>query len=168
MTTLDVLRVRRRRRRQTTESHPIAQEPLLLLVALLTLLLVWVLLGPGWAILVASMVALWAGLALRARGGSHTLHPTRRHHQAPDYEKRVLRTGLLTLLLGAVLLLLFSVPRERFQEWSAAAATPKPADCDWTSPPLGDKHCHYDASYTHVNDRQGDHVTVQWHRVYDY
>ena len=105
MTTSNVLRVRRRRQRLPAEPRLGAKEPLLVSGGLLTLLLIWGLLGPGWAVLVAVIVALWAGLALWARGGSHTLHPTERHPQAPDYERRALRLGLLTLLLGPVLLL---------------------------------------------------------------
>jgi hypothetical protein len=103
MTTSNVLRVRRRRQRLPAEPRLGAKEPLLVSGGLLTLLLIWGLLGPGWAVLVAVIVALWAGLALWARGGSHTLHPTERHPQAPDYERRALRLGLLDAAARACL-----------------------------------------------------------------
>jgi hypothetical protein len=168
MTTLNVLRVRRRRRRQATDTHLRAQEPLLVLGSLLALLLVWILLGSGWAVLLAALGAAVAGIQLWARGGTYAPHPTRHGQKVADREKRVLRLGLLTLVLGPVLVFALSVPRERYQEWSAAAATPKPGDCDWTTPPLGDKHCHYEGSFTHINDHQGERVIIEWHRMYDY
>ena len=168
MTTLNVLRVRRRRRRQATDSHLSARELLLVLGSLLTLFLVWILLGPGWAVLLAALAAAVAGIQLWARGGTYAPHPTRHGQEVRDREKRVLWLGLLTLVLGPVLVFALSVPRERYREWSAAAATPKPADCDWISTPLGDKHCHYEGSFSHVKDRNGEHVIVEWHRVYDY
>ena len=44
----------------------------------------------------------------------------------------------------------------------------EPRDCDWTSPPLGNKHCHYESSVNHVTDRHKvDHITVERHRVND-
>jgi hypothetical protein len=168
MTALNVIRVRRRRHRLPVEPRFTIREPLLVFVGLLTLLLVWISFGPGWAVLVAALVAMLAGLQLWARRGSYAPQPTRHRYQAPDYENRVLRLGLLALVLGPLLVVIFSVPKERFQEWSAAATTPKPGDCDWMSPPLGDKHCHYEGSFTHIKDRQGDRVKVEWHRVYDY
>lgn len=168
MTALNVIRVRRRRHRLPAEPRFTARESLLVFVGLLALLLVWILFGPGWAVLVAALVAVLAGLQLWARGGSCAPHPTRHRQEVPDYEKRVLRLGLLALVLGPLLVFVFSVPKERFQEWSAAAATPKPGDCDWVRPPLGDKHCHYEASFTHIKDRQGEHVEVEWHRMHDY
>jgi hypothetical protein len=168
MTTLDVLRVRRRRRRWSVEPHPGARATLLVLGGLPLLLPIWIFFGPGWAVLVAALVAMLAGLALWVRGGAFTPHPTRHGQEVRDREKRVLRLGLLTLVLGPVLVFALSVPREKYQEWSAAAATPKPGDCDWTTPPLGDKHCHYEGSFSHVKDRNGEHVIVEWHRVDDY
>ncbi len=168
MTTLDVARVRRRRRRQATDSRLGAQEPLLVLGSLLTLLIVWILLGSGWAVLLAALAGAVAGICLWERAGTSTPHPTRHGQKVPGFEKRVLRWGLVALVLGPLLVLVFSVPRERYQEWSAAAATPKPGDCDWMTPPLGDKHCHYESSFTHISDRQGEHVIVEWHRMYDY
>ncbi len=168
MTTLDVLRVRRRRRRQAADSHLGAQEPLLVLGSLLTLLLVWMLLGSGWAVLLAALAAVVAGIQLWERGGRYAPRPTRHGQRVPDLEKRVLRLGLGALVLGPLLVFALSVPRERYQEWSAAALNPKPGDCDWMTPPLGDKHCHYESSFTHISDRQGEHVIVEWHRTYDY
>lgn len=168
MTTLNVIRVRRRRRRLPAEPHFTARESLLVFVGLLTLLLVWVLFGPGWAVLVAALAAVLAGLQLWARRGPYAPQPARHRFRAPDHEKRVLRLGLLALVLGPLLVVVFSVPKERYQEWSAAVNTPKPLDCDWMSSPLGDKHCHYEGSFTHIKDQQGEHVKVEWHRVYDY
>jgi hypothetical protein len=49
----------------------------------------------------------------------------------------------------------------------ARANTPEPRDCDWISSPVGDKHCHYESSFNHVHDRQGEHIIVVWHRVED-
>jgi len=190
MTSLNVLRVRKRRQRRNVERHLGVQELLVFFGGVLLLLLLWGLVGPGWAVLLAMLGAAVAGIVPWVRGSMYTTHPTRhdfpllghnrhlrgvdttqatRHrHEVPNYEKRVFRVGLLVLLLAAFVVLVFSVPGETFQEWAALASTPKPRDCDWTSRPLGDKHCHYEHGFQHVIDRQGEHLAVEWQRVDDY
>jgi hypothetical protein len=88
--------------------------------------------------------------------------------EAPDFKDRVKRVGFLILLIAAFSILFFLVPSGTFQEWRATADNPKPRDCDWTSMPPGDKHCHYVSRINRFNDKQGvEHVVAGWYRVND-
>lgn len=42
---------------------------------------------------------------------------------------------------------------------------PEPHDCDFSKAPIGDKECHYEKVVTRLQDKQGDHVVVDWRRV---
>jgi hypothetical protein len=189
MTPLNVLRVRKRRHRWNTEPHLSAQGLLLILGGLSLLLLVWIFLGLGPATLVATLAAAAAAVVPWVRGsmyrtyqvrhhspvpddkplrGFDTAHLTWRPHEVPDPERRFKRFGLLTLVLAPLfLVLVFSTPRETYQRLVVRANTPEPRDCDWISSPIGDKHCHYESSFTHVHDEQGEHIIAIWHRVGD-
>lgn len=98
---------------------------------------------------------------------SDPTRPTPHHGRAPDCEKGYLRLGSLILLLAGFSIIAYSVPAETYQNWAAlAAAPPKPDDCSWTAFPLGDKGCHYEPVFHHVNEL-GEDVTVTWQRVND-
>jgi multisubunit Na+/H+ antiporter MnhG subunit len=92
----------------------------------------------------------------------------RHHHEVPDYEKRSMGLGSAILLLAAVSIIAYSVPGETYQKWAAVVATPEPRDCDWTSSPFGDKHCHYEPVFRNIIDQNSKHITVTWHRVDDF
>jgi hypothetical protein len=95
-------------------------------------------------------------------------HLTWRPSEVPNPEKRFQRFGVLVLVLAPLfLVLVFSTPRETYQRLVARANTHEPRDCDWISSPVGDKHCHYESSFSHVHDQQGEHIIATWHRVGD-
>ena len=88
-------------------------------------------------------------------------------NDASESNKRFKRVGSLILLVAAFAMLLFLIPEGMFQQWRAGAENPRPRDCDWTSIPVGDKHCHYESRVNHVSDNQGEHTVVNWYRVND-
>jgi hypothetical protein len=86
--------------------------------------------------------------------------------RAPDINRRFKRFGFLILLLAAFAVFLLVLPDRTIQQWRASADTPEPTDCDWTSLPVGNKHCHYESRITRFKDTQGvEHTAVGWHRV---
>jgi hypothetical protein len=95
------------------------------------------------------------------------LGPAHTDHDA-ESNKRFKRVGSLILLVAAFAMLLFLIPEGMFQQWRAGAENPRPRDCDWTSIPVGDKHCHYESRVSRVQDSLGtENVTVDWFRVND-
>jgi hypothetical protein len=96
------------------------------------------------------------------------ISPARMGREASDFNKQFKRLGFLVLLVGALSIILFVVPRGTVQQWLATADNPRPRDCDWTSIPVGDKHCHYESRVSHFDDNQGaEHIIIDWHRVND-
>ena len=88
--------------------------------------------------------------------------------EASDLNRTFKRVGFLILLLVTLAIFVFFVPQGTFQEWRATAANPKPRDCDWSSLPIGDKHCHYEGRVGRFNDNQGgEHIVVNWYRMND-
>jgi hypothetical protein len=99
-----------------------------------------------------------------------------RHRRLPEYKPFTWSPWLLAPL--AVLLLIAYIPNfVTYQNWIAfntglspdqITVESEPRDCDWTSTPLGNKHCHYESSLSHLNDqRKVEHIIVEWHRVSD-
>ncbi|HET6181477.1 MAG TPA: hypothetical protein VFE61_31455 [Candidatus Sulfotelmatobacter sp.] len=112
--------------------------------------------------------------------GSTTTRATQHQHETPLYERlpgsvdtawpkvepetRFRRLGFLILLIGAVFIVLASIfGSEDF----AVLTTPKPSDCDWSTRPLGNKHCHYKSIVMRAGDDQTQ-IKVTWERVIDY
>lgn len=100
----------------------------------------------------------WNSVTVAQRG--------RRHHEVYDREKTFLRFGIMILLLVVFAAILYSLPEEKVQRWRALAANPAPSGCDWATPPVGDKHCHYEPIFHYVSGRGGE-VTVTWYRIND-
>ena len=146
-------------------------------------------LGLGSATIVATLAAGAAALVPWVRGSMYRTHQVRPRSPVPDHqpfrsvdtgsltwrpsevpnpEKRFQRFGVLVLVLAPLfLVLVFSTPRETYQRLVASANTHEPRDCDWISSPIGDKHCHYESSFSLVRDQQGEHMIANWHRVGD-
>jgi hypothetical protein len=142
--------------------NPVAQELLLIVGGLVVFVFTMAYFGVGWAIVVSVMAAGGAG-ALRDQASARAVH----HAAVPNYEKRYLHVGLLILLVAAFLVFLPIASSDAFRERLAVLNTPKPSDCDWASAPIGDKHCHYESSVSHVRDRTGKEIIVTWQRVDD-
>lgn len=99
----------------------------------------------------------------------------RRQRDLPEYGPPVSKPWLIVTLAVLLLLICCGLYFLTYQDWIAfnSGMSPnqiivanEPRDCDWTSPPLGSKHCHYESSVNHVRDRNnGKHITVEWRRV---
>lgn len=127
----------------------------------LIFVLMFALIGPDWAIIVSVLAVLVLGM--------HSIDTTLRvwhHHGVPDSNRGYRWFGRLVLLFAVLSALAYSVPGEKYQEWAALADSPKPSDCYWATLPLGDKHCHYEPIFHHVNE-PGQDITVKWYRVDD-
>jgi hypothetical protein len=133
-----------------------------ILGSLLMLALVLGLLGGGWVIIFSVVVVCGAG-ALREQA----TRPTGHRPAILDYEKRYLYLGLLVLLAGTFIAFVPIMSSDAVQERLAILNTPKPSDCDWVGAPLGNKHCHYESSVSHLKDERGEHTIVKWYRVDD-
>ena len=156
-------RVRRRRHRLSRELRPVTEELLLIVGGPLTFVLLFALFGPAWALLVSSV-----GVLLLSARRIDTTQQVWHHHGVPDSNRRFRWFGRLILLLAAFVALGYSVPGEKYREWAALADHPEPRDCNWNTAPLGDKHCHYESSFSHFDDQKGEHTIVVWRRVNDY
>ena len=126
--TTDVLRVRRRRRRQATDSHLSARELWLVLGQLVDVVpcmdFAWSRMGRFLAALAAAV----AGIQLWARGGTYggTAPDAARPRSTRSRETRPLVGLARRWCLALCSVFALSVPRERYREWSAAAATLNP------------------------------------------
>ncbi len=89
------------------------------------------------------------------------------HEEAYGDGRRFTVFGFLMLLLAVALIFLLLAPEGTIQAWRAMAHNPRPADCDWISMPVGDKHCHYESKVTTVNGRPDGERVVEWYRVND-
>jgi len=152
-------RRRSHRRGSLMQAHPLAQELVLIVGGPLIFVLMFALFGPGWAIL-SSVVAI---VVFGARG-IDTASRTWQHKAEPDFDKQFRWFGRLVLLFAVFSALAYSVPGEKYQEWAALAENPKPTDCDWSTLPMGEKACHYEPIFHHVNE-SGRRMTVEWRRV---
>jgi hypothetical protein len=154
------LRGRSRRRRSRGRLRLVLQELLLIFGAALMFFLLTFFFGPGWAFLGLALPALLAVMGSAATG-------TRGRYAAPDLNKQFLLIGRLILLFAALLIFLPFTRSDSFQERMAVFNTPTPPGCDWSSYPVGDKHCHYEHTVRHVNTGQGQQFIVEWRRVND-
>ena len=118
----------------------------------------------GWMHALSTLGRTPADARLRPPAYSSLAHTD---NDASESNKRFKRVGSLILLVAAFAMLLFLIPEGMFQQWRAGAENPRPRDCDWTSIPVGDKHCHYESRVNHVSDNQGEHTVVNWYRVND-
>jgi hypothetical protein len=137
----------------------VAQELVLILGGLLLSVVILYLFGLGWAIFAFVVAACAFGTGTRQRTGHHP--------EISDHAKGYRYLGLASLLFAAFLAFAPIIASDAFQERLAVLNAPKPSDCDWTLTPLGDKHCHYESSVSHLSDRHGEHINVEWHRVDD-
>ena len=138
---------------------------LLIFASLLMFGFAWAVLGLG---LITLLVLLLASLTVLMVVRPHRVRPSWAASQLPaavrNPEQLSFRLGSAILLITALIALGYSVPEEKYREWAALAETPKPSGCNWTSLPLGEKHCHYEPIFHHVNE-PGEHITVTWRRV---
>jgi len=177
-----IVRVRKRR-----GLHRVRRSVLLILASLLLFCFAWAVLGLGLTTLVVLLLAsltvlvslarlryvdathsIWAHNASdygRLRRGAATAHAMRPHSDAlRNPEQLSFRLGSVILLIVVFIAFGYSVPAEKYREWAALAETPKPSGCDWATSPLGEKHCHYEPIFHHVNE-PSEHITVTWRRV---
>jgi hypothetical protein len=177
-----IVRLRKRRRRRLSISSA-----LLSVASLLVFGFAWTVLGLGLTTLLVLMLAaltviislamvryadvrqsIWTHSAPcngKLRRSPATAHSTPQHDRGVRNPERLsLRLGSVILLIAALMVLGYSVPAEKYGEWAALAESPKPSACDWTTLPLGEKHCHYEPIFQHVHG-SGDHITVTWQRV---
>ncbi len=74
--------------------------------------------------------------------------------------------GRLILVAATFLVPGYSIPGSNYHEWIAVAKHPKPHDCDLAVPPFGEKHCHYEPSFT-TSQEGGEDLSVTWNRIID-
>jgi hypothetical protein len=154
-------RVRRHRRRLLTGLYPVTRELLLIAGGPLIFVFLFAFVGPGWAMLVSLLA-----LTVIAVSTIDTSHREWHDHHVLDYNRQFRWFGRLLLALAVLFALGHSVPGEKYREWAALADSPKPGDCDWTTLPVGAKHCHYEPVFHHVNE-PNEHITVEWLRFND-
>ena len=148
----------RRRHRAIRGLYPVAQEVFLIFGGVLMFALVSFFVGIGWAVIASVLVVSAPGLV----SVDTTPHRPRRNDTAPDYNKQFRLIGRWILLFVAIIIIIPALS-ESFQERLAFPNRPKPTDCDWTTAPIGDKHCHYESSVRHIDGQ----IAVNWYRVND-
>jgi len=141
-----------------SQLRPVAQELFFYFGAVIFFLLAWHLFNFAFAVFLATLVALVASIR-----GSRSDHHSRQA-AASDSGSRFRWAGRLFFLLTAFFIFGYAIPGANYREQVAFLAAHKPPYCDWAWSPMGDKHCHYESSFTH--DAAG-RVTVEWHRVED-
>jgi hypothetical protein len=85
---------------------------------------------------------------------------------SPDPNLRYRWIGRTILVTATLLALVYLAPGSNYEEWMAVARHPKPHDCDFATWPLGDKHCHYEPSFT-TSREGGEDLSVNWNRLSD-
>jgi len=151
-------RRRRWRWKHTQELQTAGQDLFLILASSLMFVLLLVFLGVGWTIMLTVLVLALAG-ARRKSAVNRT--------SCPDYNLRFRYLGWAILLSVALIAFTPILDMDAIREGVAVLNSPQPTDCDWGSSPMGDKHCHYESRVTHVVDQKGEHLMVEWRRVYE-
>jgi len=153
-------RRRRRRRRSHSRLRPVVVELLFIFGGALMFLLLTFFFGPGWAFLGLAALALLPYLR-------STTTDIGQNQAGTDFNQQFRLIGRLILLFAALLFFLPFIRSDPFQERMAIFNAPAPSDCDWSSSPVGDKHCHYEHTVRHVDNDEHQQIIVEWRRVND-